>query len=305
MAAAQLATGDHGPGSAFLDLAKGKLRGVAVMATTQSVPVAVKFALYPMERFRLVLQTKHMATGGNAVSDIFTKPRSLGDVTQLWRGFGTTSVRWFVYQQVNFAFKDFYSGVLPQCNSRDGYFTYAVSKIGAGAAAGLSAAFFWGYPLDVVRQALATSTHANSGNWLTTVEGIYKTHGIRGFYRGYCMDAPGLMIFRGVQLGGWDMIKDHYGPEEWEKKSWLGRFWRGQIISLVGSSLSYPWDTWRRNLIRSHESRYMDVLRAGVDAAGGYRRFFYCGFSVRMLSSVVNGALLEAYDEWKRQTRNA
>lgn len=275
-------------------------------AATQLVPVGFKFALYPVERLRIALQTKHFAShGGQTVNQIFGAVR-LNSLPELWRGFGTTILRWFIYQQLNLYFKDKFSDIFPKVTKDDGYAYYAVSKVGAGAAAGLAAAAVWGYPLDVVRQELATTTRQGRGSAADTVRAIYAERGLRGFYRGYLMDAPGLMIFRGVQLGGWDMVKESYGKEAWEKRTLAGRFLTAQVVSLSASIMSYPCDTWRRNLIRAKEGMsYGDILRLGKQQVGGGSfstlRFLYSGFSVRVLSSVVNAALLESWDEWKRR----
>ena len=93
-------------------------------------------------------------------------------------------------------------------------------------------------------------------------------------------------------------MKDHYGAR-WEEMGTIRRFFHAMAISMSGSLFSYPWDTIRRNLI-SAKGGYGDVFKNGVHAAGGVRLFFYAGFSARIMSSVVNGALLEGFDEWKR-----
>ena len=148
-----------------------------------------------------------------------------------------------------------------------------------------------------MRQTLATK---NSLTWQKTATDIYGTYGIKGFYRGFTIDAPGLMIFRGVQLGGWDLVKDYYGSE-WDTKTRTTRFMHGQAISLIGSCCSYPYDTLRRNLICTEGAdSYREVLRSGIIKSGGVRAFFYAGFSARILSSFVNGGLLEGFDEWKK-----
>ena len=170
-----------------------------------------------------------------------------------------------------------------------------MSKVGSGALTGVGTAVVWAYPLDVMRQHLATK---NSGSWRNAVTDVRQKHGFKGFYRGFMMDAPGLMIFRGTQMGGWDLIKDHYGAQ-WSELGTISRFLHGTLISMTGSVMSYPCDTIRRNLI-SAQGSYGDIFRAGVSGAGGVRAFFYAGFSARVLSSLVNGALLEGFDEWKR-----
>ena len=242
-----------------------------------------------------------------------------------WKGMTPTLVRWFPSQYIHLFMKDVLSNAAPAYSKQDQYAQYFATKVGSGAATGVGTALVWAYPLDVMRQQLATK---NAGTWRNAASQVVKEHGFRGFYRGFMMDAPGLMIFRGVQLGGWDLIKDFYG-KSWSEKGTLDRFGHGMLISMMGSVFSYPCDTIRRNLISaskassygyasfaiadvhrqsfdlplpscSHTHTHSEVFRTGVATAGGLRRFFFAGFSARIMSSIVNGALLEGFDHWKR-----
>eukprot|EP01061_Rhynchopus_euleeides_P031277 TRINITY_DN517_c0_g1_i11.p1 TRINITY_DN517_c0_g1~~TRINITY_DN517_c0_g1_i11.p1 ORF type:complete len:296 (+),score=127.15 TRINITY_DN517_c0_g1_i11:133-1020(+) len=272
---------------------------VAHFAMVQAVPFSVKLALYPMERIRLLMQTQHLNKTYSGVS-LSSVVRTVSQLkvegsTSPWRGATPTLVRWAPSQYIHLFMKDAISNRIPNYNKQDEYAKYFFSKVGSGAATGVGTALVWAYPLDVMRQQLATK---NSGTWQNAMKQVRTEHGLRGFYRGFMMDAPGLMIFRGVQLGGWDLLKDHYG-NKWAEMGTLSRFGHGMLISMSGSVMSYPWDTIRRNLISTTGS-YSDIFKQGVANAGSLRAFFYAGFSARILSSVVNGALLEGYDEWKR-----
>eukprot|EP01059_Diplonema_ambulator_P016231 TRINITY_DN275_c0_g1_i2.p1 TRINITY_DN275_c0_g1~~TRINITY_DN275_c0_g1_i2.p1 ORF type:complete len:313 (+),score=130.38 TRINITY_DN275_c0_g1_i2:43-939(+) len=275
-------------------------KAVGHFAAIQSVPFAFKLAAYPIERIRLLMQTQHTNTTfegksfkslGNTISHM----RGEGYLAA-WRGVTPTIVRWIPSQYIILFLKDHLNGHFPVYDKKTDYGKYFFGKVGSGAATGIINALIWAYPLDVMRQQLATK---DKGTWRKAARDVYAQGGLRGFYRGFMLDAPGLAIFRGVQLGGWDLTKDYYG-EEWGKMSRLSRFAHGQAISLMGSVFSYPWDTVRRNLMTVTGSTYVEVYKAGVSTAGGVRNFFYAGFSARVMSSFVNGALLEAFDEWKR-----
>ncbi|KAJ9457356.1 hypothetical protein DIPPA_15508 [Diplonema papillatum] len=286
---------------------QGYGKTAANFAATQSIPFGFKLLAYPVERIRLLMQTQH--TNKTFESSSFSSLRHTAShmktegMLSPWRGCTPTIIRWFPSQYLVLFLKDSISDVFPTYNKKTEYTKYFCSKVGSGAATGVINAIVWAYPLDVVRQQLATK---NALTWRNAVTSIYQRHGLQGFYRGFVMDAPGLMLFRGVQLGGWDLVKDHYG-NAWEEKTRINRFAHGQVISLMGSVVAYPWDTVRRNLISMDVkgSSYSEVYRTGVSTAGGLRKFFYAGFSARVLSSVVNGALLEAFDEWKRTSRAA
>eukprot|EP01059_Diplonema_ambulator_P016238 TRINITY_DN275_c0_g2_i1.p1 TRINITY_DN275_c0_g2~~TRINITY_DN275_c0_g2_i1.p1 ORF type:complete len:290 (+),score=57.91 TRINITY_DN275_c0_g2_i1:96-965(+) len=276
-------------------------KAVGYFVSLQSVPIAVKLAAYPMERIRLLMQTQHINKtfeGSSFKSLGHTVSHMKGEgYLSAWRGASPTIVRWIPSQYIILFLKDHLTGYMPTYDRHKEYGKYFMTKVGSGAVTGVINSLIWAYPLDVVRQQLATK---DSGTWRRAAGDIYSHHGVRGFYRGFCINAPGLMVFRGVQLGGWDLTKDYYG-EEWGKMSRFSRFAHGQFISLMGSVFSYPVDTIRRNLMSSSKgTSYSDVFKHGTQAAGGLRKFFYAGFSARIITSIVNGALLEAFDTWKR-----
>eukprot|EP01062_Namystynia_karyoxenos_P068768 TRINITY_DN637_c0_g1_i5.p1 TRINITY_DN637_c0_g1~~TRINITY_DN637_c0_g1_i5.p1 ORF type:complete len:323 (+),score=109.77 TRINITY_DN637_c0_g1_i5:87-971(+) len=273
--------------------------------STQCVPFCVKFAVYPFERQRLIAQTRHIAQDGRTWRSMLQewRQRTLG---MTWRGFGPTVIRWAPNQYLTLYIKDHLTEhIVPRYSRDESYQKYFWSKVGAGAVTGLATALVWAYPLDVMRQQLATSGK-ECGGWCAAARRIHSkggggVRGLRGFYRGFLMDAPGLMIFRGVQLGGWDLLKDWHGRDAWEKKAQVDQFFWGQLVSLFGSVCAYPCDTIRRNLIRTEGNSYWVTLKQGRRDAGSYLRFFYAGFHFRLLTSFVNGALLVYYDQWKRQ----
>eukprot|EP01064_Diplonema_japonicum_P006877 TRINITY_DN146_c0_g2_i2.p1 TRINITY_DN146_c0_g2~~TRINITY_DN146_c0_g2_i2.p1 ORF type:complete len:292 (+),score=42.03 TRINITY_DN146_c0_g2_i2:88-963(+) len=276
------------------------VKAVAYFAQLQSIPIGIKLAAYPLERVRLLMQTQHVnktyeRASFSSLANTMSHMKTEGYLSA-WKGATPTIVRWIPSQYIILFLKDYLTFLSPKYDRQTQYPRFFVSKVCGGAATGIINSLIWGYPLDVVRQQLATK---DSGSWRNGVKEVYGHHGLKGFYRGFLINAPGLMIFRGVQLGGWDLMKDYYG-EEWGKMNRVSRFAHGQVISLFGSVFSYPWDTVRRNLMSATGSTYSEVYRSGVATAGGFRNFFYAGFSARVLSSVVNGALLEGFDEWKR-----
>eukprot|EP01060_Flectonema_neradi_P032656 TRINITY_DN5236_c4_g1_i2.p1 TRINITY_DN5236_c4_g1~~TRINITY_DN5236_c4_g1_i2.p1 ORF type:complete len:223 (+),score=34.18 TRINITY_DN5236_c4_g1_i2:122-790(+) len=196
------------------------LQAVKHFATTNYFPFTIKVAAYPVERIRLLMQTQHTNNSLNG-SSIRSLRGAVGHITTEgsllapWKGVTPTLVRWLPSQYLVLFLKDMLSGWLPNYNKEDSYMKYIGGKLGSGAATGIISALVWAYPLDVMRQQLATK---NSGSWKAAASQIYAANGLRGFYRGFAIDAPGLMIFRGVQLGGWDLVKDHYG-KEWDTKS--------------------------------------------------------------------------------------
>lgn len=275
----------------------------------QLLPVAAKFFVYPIDRARMSIQTqwapapdmKTVVQWNGVWAEVFQSLRLFLEKGQLqpWRGFGTTCLRWGPYQYLNLASKDKITRLAP-CYSREQHWgKYFTTKLLVGASAGVFSALVWGYPLDVIRQHLATNSEKQEFRYV--VSRVWKNQGLRGFYRGFFGDCAGLAIFRGVQLGGWDVLKEWYGKDAWHRKSTSTHFLHAQAISILASFSTYPVDTIRRNVIRSRSGiSYIACIRAclcsGVKMGGGCRHFFYAGFSARIASSFVNGIVLECWD---------
>lgn len=281
-------------------------RSPLVVACSPLFPIAVKFAVYPIDRGRMLMQTQWAPGVEQRNLRLSGVWQSLREACKTegylspWRGFATTCFRWGPYQCLNLAAKDFLASRLQAVRpySREQQFSqYFASKFLVGATAGIASAALWGYPLDVIRQHLATHNAAQRASAIGVTRNVWRTQGMLGFYRGFGGGCAGLAIFRGVQLGGWDIVKEWYGKEEWRRQTSLSHFLHAQAISIVGSLCSYPVDTVCRNVVRSASGiSYSACIASGTKRGGGYLCFLYTGFSARIASSFVNGAILECWD---------
>eukprot|EP01060_Flectonema_neradi_P002918 TRINITY_DN1182_c0_g3_i2.p1 TRINITY_DN1182_c0_g3~~TRINITY_DN1182_c0_g3_i2.p1 ORF type:complete len:287 (+),score=43.23 TRINITY_DN1182_c0_g3_i2:45-905(+) len=267
--------------------------------SANAVPLTVKVAAYPLERMRMLMQVQATNTTfeKSSFKSIFHTLRhfkSENNWLSPWRGAPTTIVRWLPTQYIILSLHHHMKGCIPESTGKGGYGARFLS----GAVTALAASLIWSYPLDVIRQQVATR---EAGTWRHSAYRVYELHGIRGYYRGFLINTPGLMTFRAIQLGGWDLVKEHYGKEAWDKKSRPVKIFHGQLISLLGSLLGYPYDTIRRNVISyDGNGSTIELVKRGILRSGGIRSFLYAGYSARVLSSVVNGGLLEGFDEWNR-----
>eukprot|EP00427_Karlodinium_veneficum_P061569 CAMPEP_0169386944 /NCGR_PEP_ID=MMETSP1017-20121227/45070_1 /TAXON_ID=342587 /ORGANISM="Karlodinium micrum, Strain CCMP2283" /LENGTH=197 /DNA_ID=CAMNT_0009488281 /DNA_START=16 /DNA_END=606 /DNA_ORIENTATION=- len=180
----------------------------------QLVPVTVKFVVYPIDRARILIQTQCAPGVIQGEAQFRGVWQSLKYVCQTegwkspWRGFATTCLRWAPYQCLNLAAFDFISGSVPAYSREKHPFSYFSSKLFIGALAGVGSAAVWGYPLDVVRQHLATHNAVKPASAVFVIQRIRREQGFLGFYRGFSAGCAGLAIFRAVQLGGWDIVKE-------------------------------------------------------------------------------------------------
>jgi solute carrier family 25 (adenine nucleotide translocator) protein 4/5/6/31 len=84
-------------------------------------------------------------------------------------------------------------------------------SLAAGGAAG-GTALFVGYPLDMARTRLATDVTMKSGVRTVTstwgcIKGVYMLDGVTGVYRGFGIALFGVVVFKGLFMGGYDIAK--------------------------------------------------------------------------------------------------
>jgi len=79
-----------------------------------------------------------------------------------------------------------------------------------GAAGAASLAFV--YPLDFARTRLATDVGKNKANREFTglsncLYRVFKSDGIVGLYRGFCISVVGIIVYRAMYFGVYDTVK--------------------------------------------------------------------------------------------------
>ncbi|GLT97257.1 hypothetical protein SLE2022_148300 [Rubroshorea leprosula] len=270
----------------------------------------------PIERTKLLLQTQEsnlaIVGGGHrrfkGMLDCIVRTAREEGFLSLWRGNGSSVLRYYPAVALNFSLKDLYRNILRSGNSQNGrMFSGASANFIAGAAAGCTSLILI-YPLDIAHTRLAadigrTEVRQFRGiyHFLTT---ILNKDGIRGIYRGLPASLQGMVVHRGLYFGGFDTIKEILSKES---NSELALWKRGVVAQAVTTSaglLSYPLDTVRRRMMMQsglEQPMYVSTLDCWKTI---YRTegvaSFYRGALSNMFRSTGSAAILVLYDEVKK-----
>jgi solute carrier family 25 (adenine nucleotide translocator) protein 4/5/6/31 len=145
--------------------------------------------------------------------------------------------------------------------------------------------------------------------------GTLKTDGVKGLYQGYGLALFGVVVYRALHLGGYDVMKSELlhrlesnnsdTESDSIELSMAQRFVLAQTVSVIAAVVCYPMDSVKRRLMMQActpitERQYRHTLdcfqkvfrREGV-------RGFYLGFGPNLVRSVGNAMLLVGYDTVK------
>lgn len=267
----------------------------------------------PIERAKLLLQTQesnmairggHHARYTGMLDCIFRIAREEG-LHSLWRGNGSSVLRYYPSVALNFACKDFYRTILSGGHKSNDVFTAARYNFLAGALAGCTALGVV-YPLDIAHTRLAADTGRTEvrqfkglAHFLKT---IYKKDGVRGLYRGLPASMQGMIVHRSVYFGGFDTAKDVMASESGDLPFWI-RWIIAQVVTTSAGLISYPLDTVRRRMMMQaglEQQMYantLDCWRKIYQVEG--TRSFYRGAVSNMFRGTGAALILVLYDEIK------
>ncbi|KAL0297211.1 UNVERIFIED_CONTAM: putative ADP,ATP carrier protein [Sesamum radiatum] len=212
----------------------------------------------PIERAKLLLQTQEsnmaILTRGphrrfRGMVDCIVRTVREEGILSLWRGNGSSVIRYYPSVALNFSLKDLYRNIL-RSNSQEGAFLSGPSaNFIAGSAAGCTTLIII-YPLDIAHTRLAADIGRTEArqfrgirHFLST---IHKKDGIRGIYRGLPASLQGMVVHRGLYFGGFDTIKEIMSRESESDVALWKRWVAAQAVTTAAGLLSYPLDTVRR-----------------------------------------------------------
>ncbi|XP_072995896.1 probable ADP,ATP carrier protein At5g56450 [Typha latifolia] len=267
----------------------------------------------PIERAKLLLQTQE----GNAAllgrrrrfrGFIDCVARTVRDegVLSLWRGNGTSVLRYYPSVALNFSLKDLYRTMLKggETSAGNGFTSVAATNFMAGAAAGCTTLVII-YPLDIAHTRLAADIGRTDSRQFRGISHflrtIYRTDGIQGIYRGLPASLHGMVVHRGLYFGGFDTVKDVLISEDsalW--KRWMA----AQAVTTTAGFVSYPLDTVRRRMMMQ-SGMEKPVYGSTLDCWKKIYRMegmtsFYRGAVSNMLRGTGAAAILVLYDEVKK-----
>mmetsp|Transcript_3833 Transcript_3833/g.7219 ORF Transcript_3833/g.7219 Transcript_3833/m.7219 type:complete len:235 (-) Transcript_3833:131-835(-) len=172
------------------------------------------------------------------------------------------------------------------------------------------------YPLEFMRTRLAMDV-GSSPSSRTYPEGTMRnvfcltlrSDGARGLYQGYGVALCGVVVYRALHLGGYDIVKSEIAAREGigvrDMKLWK-RFAVAQAVSLAAGTFCYPIDSVRRRLMMQ-SGLPVGTQRLYTNATDCFRKIFktegvrgfYLGIGPNLWRSFGGALLLVAYDEFK------
>ncbi|BBN14410.1 solute carrier family 25 (mitochondrial adenine nucleotide translocator), member 4/5/6/31 [Marchantia polymorpha subsp. ruderalis] len=274
----------------------------------------------PVERAKLLLQTqdsnfviqngKHVRYKG-LVDCIVRVARDEGFLS-LWRGNGSSVMRYYPSLAINFAMKDFYRAMLIEdrdVEDENAPLARAPANFLAGAMAGCTSLVFV-YPLDIAHTRLAADIGRRDARQFRGISHflrtIYHKDGLRGVYRGFPASVQGMVVHRSIYFGGFDTAKDFLSKDAEHIPFWK-RWAVAQGITTSAGLISYPLDTVRRRMMMQSglESKmYYNTLDCWKKI---YRQegalAFYKGAVTNMVRGTGAALILVLYDELKHILR--
>ncbi|EYU32322.1 hypothetical protein ABFS82_05G139100 [Erythranthe guttata] len=279
----------------------------------------------PIERAKLLLQTQEsnmaILAGGphrrfKGMVDCIARTVREEGILSLWRGNGSSVIRYYPSVALNFSLKDLYRNIL-RGNAKEGDFLWGPSSnFIAGSAAGCTTLIII-YPLDIAHTRLAADLGRTEARQFKGIRHFLKTihekDGFRGIYRGLPASLHGMVVHRGLYFGGFDTIKEMMvassssSPEHSSSgddvalwKRWVA----AQAVTTAAGMLSYPLDTVRRRMMmqsgldRPMYNSTMDCWRK-IYKVEGFNSF-YRGAVSNIFRSTGAAAVLVLYDEIKK-----
>ncbi|WCJ29619.1 ADP/ATP translocase 2 [Euphorbia peplus] len=270
----------------------------------------------PIERAKLLLQTQEsniaIVGGGRkkfkGMIDCIARTVREEGVLSLWRGNGSSVLRYYPSVALNFSLKDLYRNILRNGNRKDGHFLSGASaNFIAGAGAGCTTLIVI-YPLDIAHTRLAADVGRTDARQF---RGIYhflsticKKDGVRGIYKGLPASLHGMIIHRGLYFGGFDTLKEIMSKGDKPELALWKRWAMAQAVTTSAGLLSYPLDTVRRRMMMQsglEQPMYHSTLECWKKI---YMRegliSFYRGALSNMFRGTGAAAILVLYDEVKK-----
>lgn len=276
---------------------------------------AVHTIVAPIERAKLLLQTQEsniaILSGPHrrfkGMLDCIVRTVKEEGVLSLWRGNGSSVLRYYPSVALNFSLKDLYRNIL-HSNFQDGHFLAGSSaNFVAGSAAGCTTLIII-YPLDIAHTRLAADLGRYEARQFHGIyhflRTIHEKDGFRGIYRGLPASLHGMIVHRGLYFGGFDTIKDRMAENSEAEVPLWKRWVVAQAVTTSAGLLSYPLDTVRRRMMMQ-SGLEKPMYRSTFDC---WRRIyktegftsFYRGALSNIFRSTGAAAVLVLYDEVKK-----
>mmetsp|Transcript_23632 Transcript_23632/g.30885 ORF Transcript_23632/g.30885 Transcript_23632/m.30885 type:complete len:312 (+) Transcript_23632:149-1084(+) len=264
----------------------------------------------PVDRVKLVLQLQAASVQISkeqqykGIVDCVQRIYQDQGLLSFWRGNLANVMRFFPTQAIILSCKDQYSALFLDGVTRDQKLLYNLGSLAAGGCAGATALVVT-YPLDFARTRLAADVGGGAIERQYTgmnhvLSKTLKEEGITALYRGFGVACFGVVVWRALYLGGYDIMKNHLQGTD-ENLGVLSKYFAAQSVTTAAGCIVYPLDSVRRRLMM--QAGRKDIL---------YRSSLHCvqkvikdegptglykGLSANILRGIGGAALLVLYDE--------
>lgn len=264
----------------------------------------------PLERVKLVLQNQELAAArgrqaplSGLVDALRRLPHEEGGIASLWRGNGTNVLRVLPTYASRFWLYGQCERALPQSLQQPD-----VRRLCAGALAGAGALLVT-HPLDTVRTRLAAARLGLGGGQAYAgpadcLRETWRREGVRGLYAGCAMSLVEIAPYTAVAFAGYEGVKQRLCRKEGGHASMPARLVAGLVSGITATTLCYPLDTMRRQLMlegsRGFEARYCRSAAhclVQLWREGGVPRF-YRGWTATVLKSAPSVAITFTVRDW-------
>lgn len=266
----------------------------------------------PIERIKLLVQNQsemikqgRLSEPYKGVVDCFRRTVAEEGFAQLWRGNWANVLRYFPTQALNFAFRDFFKGLLNFKKDKDGYMKWFVGNMISGGLAGAASLTFV-YSLDYARTRLANDNKSAKKGGTREFNGLVDVYrktiasdGLVGLYRGFVVSCVGIVVYRGCYFGFFDTLKPLVLTGALEK-SFLASFALGWAVTIAAGLASYPLDTIRRRMMMTSGQavKYKSSMHCGmvIVQTEGVASLFK-GAGANVLRGVAGAGVLAGFDK--------
>jgi len=276
--------------------------------------VTSKTAAAPIERVKLLIQNQdEMLKQGTldkkygGIVECATRTMNNEGALSFWRGNLANCIRYFPTQALNFAFKDKIKAAVGVKKTAPTYQKFGSNILSGGLAGTLSLCVV--YSLDFARTKLANDAKGKDGvrkyNGLVDVyRKTLATDGVQGLYRGFCISAVGIFIYRGLYFGLYDSLKPILLPKD---AGFLVSFALGYTITVLASLGSYPIDTIRRRMMMTSGTGvfYKNSMDCGMQILKneGFMSMMK-GAGANILRGIAGAGVLSGFDLVKKHYVN-
>ncbi|KAL3825251.1 hypothetical protein ACJIZ3_021280 [Penstemon smallii] len=271
-----------------------------------------KTVVAPLERIKILFQTRRSEFHSLGVSGSFTKIAKTEGLLGFYRGNGASVARIVPYAALHYmAYEEYRRWIIL---GFPGVSRGPVLDLIAGSFAGGTAVLFT-YPLDLVRTRLAYQVVESPKLGVKGAEvvykgirdcfsNIYKEAGVRGLYRGVAPSLYGIFPYAGLKFYFYEEMKRHV-PEN-HKKDITVKLVCGSVAGLLGQTFTYPLDVVRRQMQVQRLSTSNSIAIRGtfetlitIYQRQGWKQLF-SGLSINYLKVVPSVAIgFTVYDTMK------